>query len=30
MRHMQEQGLTKELVTPEDIFAPETHDAILQ
>ena len=30
MLHMQEQGLTKELVTPEEIFAPETHDAILQ
>ena len=30
MRHMQDQGLTKELVTPEEIFAPETHDAILQ
>ena len=28
-RHMEEQGLTKGRVTPEEIFAPETHDAIL-
>ena len=28
-RHMEEQGLTKGRVIPEEIFAPETHDAIL-